>query len=157
MLSEKKNKKWTPNVFLTPCWGASNTLQDYKTCCKHILVSVFYLVKKNMCTNSVSKNSGNLWTALAHIITGVIGSGVLSLAWSMSRLGWVAGPVTMLLFATVTFISASLLCNCYKSPDPERGPTRNRSYLDAVQMILGKKSALFVMMELKIFQVFLYA
>ncbi|CAI9088130.1 OLC1v1022376C2 [Oldenlandia corymbosa var. corymbosa] len=84
---------------------------------------------------------GNLWTALAHIITGVIGSGVLSLAWSMSRLGWVAGPVTMLLFALVSFISASLLCNCYKSPDPEIGPNSNGSYIDAVQSILGKKNA----------------
>ncbi|XP_027061696.1 probable amino acid permease 7 isoform X2 [Coffea eugenioides] len=82
--------------------------------------------------------NGNVWTALAHIITGVIGSGVLSLAWSMSRLGWIAGPLTMLCFASVTFISASLLRNCYNSPDPEFGPNTNASFLDAVQRILGK-------------------
>lgn len=97
-----------------------------------------------MCANN-SNNSGNVWTALAHIITGVIGSGVLSLAWSMSRLGWVAGPVTMLCFACVTFISASLLCSCYKSPDPDLGPNRNGSYLDAVQMILGNKPTRLIM------------
>uniref|UniRef100_A0A9I9CCV5 Amino acid transporter transmembrane domain-containing protein n=1 Tax=Cucumis melo TaxID=3656 RepID=A0A9I9CCV5_CUCME len=28
----------------------------------------------------------------AHIITAVIGSGVLSLAWAIAQLGWVAGP-----------------------------------------------------------------
>ncbi|KAL3503680.1 hypothetical protein ACH5RR_038129 [Cinchona calisaya] len=83
---------------------------------------------------------GNIWTALAHIITGVIGSGVLSLAWSMSRLGWIAGPVTMLCFASVTFISASLICNCYKTPDPDFGPNKNASYLDSVHTILGKRN-----------------
>ncbi|KAL7143029.1 hypothetical protein ABFS83_08G163600 [Erythranthe nasuta] len=86
---------------------------------------------------------GTIWTALAHIITAVIGSGVLSLAWSISRLGWIAGPLTMLAFASVTLTSAFLLCNCYKSSDPNNGVYRNGSYLDAVQRILGKKSAWF--------------
>lgn len=86
-----------------------------------------------------SENSGNVWTALAHIITAVIGSGVLSLAWSMSRLGWIAGPLTMLAFASVTLTSALLLRNCYKSPDPDYGPARNASYIEAVRNILGKK------------------
>ncbi|KAJ6417543.1 hypothetical protein OIU84_003300 [Salix udensis] len=36
------------------------------------------------------KRTGTAWTAVAHIITGVIGSGVLSLAWSMAQLGWIA-------------------------------------------------------------------
>lgn len=76
---------------------------------------------------------------MAHIITGVIGSGVLSLAWSMAQLGWIAGPFCMLSFASFSFISALLLCNCYRSPDPHYGLTRNASYLEAVQMILGKK------------------
>ena len=41
---------------------------------------------------------GTFWTASAHIITAVIGSGVLSLAWAIAQLGWVAGPAAMLLF-----------------------------------------------------------
>ncbi|CAN4102558.1 unnamed protein product [Withania somnifera] len=82
------------------------------------------------------KKTGNEWTALAHIVTAVIGSGVLSLARSMAQLGWIAGPLTMLLFACVTLTSAFLLCNCYKSPDPETGPDRNGCYLDAVQKFL---------------------
>ncbi|KAF5953480.1 hypothetical protein HYC85_006336 [Camellia sinensis] len=53
----------------------------------------------------------------------------------MSQLGWIAGPLAMLLFASVTFVSAFSLCHCYRSPDP--GPKRNPSYLEAVQTILG--------------------
>ncbi|GFS45214.1 amino acid permease 7 [Actinidia rufa] len=87
------------------------------------------------------KRTGNIWTGVAHIITGVIGAGVLSLAWSMAQLGWIAGPLTMLLFASVTFVSAVSLCNCYRSPDPESGPIRNTSYLEAVRTILGPRSA----------------
>ncbi|KAL0301026.1 UNVERIFIED_CONTAM: putative amino acid permease 7 [Sesamum radiatum] len=93
-----------------------------------------------MCVPLVAR-SGTVWTALAHIITAVIGSGVLSLAWSVSRLGWIAGPLTMLAFASITLTSAFSLCNCYKSPDTNDGFHRNGSYLDAVQRILGKKSA----------------
>ncbi|XP_052208698.1 probable amino acid permease 7 isoform X2 [Diospyros lotus] len=88
-----------------------------------------------------SRRDGNTWTAVAHIITGVIGSGVLTLAWSMAQLGWGAGPLVMLLFASVAFGSAMCLCNCYRSPDPETGPARNPSYIGAVRMILGKKNA----------------
>ncbi|GFS45211.1 amino acid permease 7 [Actinidia rufa] len=84
---------------------------------------------------------GNIWTAVAHIITGVIGAGMLSLAWSMAQLGWIAGPLTMLLFAFVTFVSAISLCNCYRSPDPKSGPIRNTSYLKAVRTILGPRTA----------------
>ncbi|XP_047341448.1 probable amino acid permease 7 [Impatiens glandulifera] len=87
------------------------------------------------------KKTGNQWTAVAHIITGVIGAGVLSLAWSVAQLGWIAGPLTMLIFASITFLSASLLINCYRYPDPDIGPSRNPSYLESVRVILGKKSA----------------
>ncbi|XP_050246126.1 probable amino acid permease 7 isoform X4 [Quercus robur] len=87
------------------------------------------------------QRTGNLWTAMAHIITGVIGSGVLSLAWSMAQLGWIAGPLAMLFFAAVTVVATFLLCNCYRTPDPEYGPGRNRSYLEAVDMNLGKTNA----------------
>nr|GME16707.1 probable amino acid permease 7 isoform X1 [Ipomoea batatas] len=91
------------------------------------------------------KKTGNEWTALAHIITAVIGSGVLSLAWSIAQLGWIAGPITMLCFASVTLISAFLLCNCYELIDPQHGTITNRhgSYLDAVQSILGDRNAWF--------------
>ncbi|XP_074590640.1 putative amino acid permease 7 isoform X1 [Curcuma longa] len=84
-----------------------------------------------------SRRTGTLWTCVAHIITAVIGSGVLSLAWSTSQLGWIAGPVSMLCFAIVTYVSAFLLSDCYRSPHPVTG-TRNYSYMDAVRINLGK-------------------
>ncbi|KAD4178812.1 hypothetical protein E3N88_27403 [Mikania micrantha] len=43
--------------------------------------------------------TGTLWTTVAHIITAVIGSGVLSLAWSTAQLGWIGGPIALLCFA----------------------------------------------------------
>ncbi|XP_056177165.1 probable amino acid permease 7 isoform X3 [Syzygium oleosum] len=85
------------------------------------------------------KRTGTQWTAVAHIITGVIGAGVLSLAWSMAQLGWVLGPICILCFAGITVISTFLLCDCYKYPDPEYGTIRNRSYMEAVKLYLGEK------------------
>ncbi|KAJ0547947.1 putative amino acid transporter, transmembrane domain-containing protein [Helianthus annuus] len=43
--------------------------------------------------------TGTVWTALAHFIAGVIGSGVLSLAWSVAQLGWIAGPLCVVVIA----------------------------------------------------------
>ncbi|XP_072989379.1 probable amino acid permease 7 [Typha latifolia] len=86
--------------------------------------------------------SGTLWTCIAHIITAVIGSGVLSLAWSTAQLGWIAGPVSMLCFSVVTYVSAFLLSDCYRSPHPVTG-TRNHSYMDAVRVNLGQKQTWF--------------
>ncbi|KAI9185859.1 hypothetical protein LWI28_011356 [Acer negundo] len=86
------------------------------------------------------ERSGTIWTASAHIITGVIGAGVLSLAWSMAQLGWIAGPLCMIVFAAVTIFTSNLLCDLYRFPDPESGPTRIRSYPQAVRFYLGEKS-----------------
>uniref|UniRef100_A0ACD5V4A5 Uncharacterized protein n=1 Tax=Avena sativa TaxID=4498 RepID=A0ACD5V4A5_AVESA len=85
--------------------------------------------------------NGNEWTASAHVITAVIGSGVLSLAWSMAQLGWVAGPGTMVVFASVTALQSTIFADCYRSPDPEHGPHRNRTYAHAVDRNLGSTSA----------------
>ncbi|XP_066343057.1 probable amino acid permease 7 isoform X2 [Miscanthus floridulus] len=85
--------------------------------------------------------SGSMWTAAAHVITAVIGSGVLSLAWSIAQLGWVAGPAAMLVFAAVTALQSTLFADCYRSPDPEHGPHRNRTYAKAVDRNLGSSSS----------------
>nr|GLL38282.1 probable amino acid permease 7 [Ipomoea trifida] len=90
------------------------------------------------------KPSGNEWTALAHIITAVIGAGVLLLPWSIAQLGWIAGPIIILCFASVTLISAFLLCNCHELTDQHgKIAYTHGSYLDAVQSILGNKNAWF--------------
>lgn len=80
--------------------------------------------------------SGSVWTASAHIITAVIGSGVLSLAWATAQLGWVAGPTVLLLFSFVTYYTSALLSDCYRTGDPVTGK-RNYTYMDAVRANLG--------------------
>ncbi|XP_058097448.1 amino acid permease 3-like [Magnolia sinica] len=82
------------------------------------------------------KRTGNFWTASAHIITAVIGSGVLSLAWAIGQLGWIAGPAVMLLFSFVIYYTSALLTDCYRSGDPVTGK-RNYTYMDAVRANLG--------------------
>ncbi|CAL1362509.1 unnamed protein product [Linum trigynum] len=82
------------------------------------------------------KRTGTVWTASAHIITAVIGSGVLSLAWAMAQLGWIAGPVVMILFSFVTYYTSTLLASCYRTGDPVTGK-RNYTYMDAVKSSLG--------------------
>ncbi|KAK7399351.1 hypothetical protein VNO78_10533 [Psophocarpus tetragonolobus] len=78
------------------------------------------------------KRTGNVWSASAHIITAVIGSGVLSLGWAIAQLGWIAGPTVMFLFAMVTFYTSSLLAQSYRTPS-----NRNYTYIQAVRSILG--------------------
>ncbi|CAK8567397.1 unnamed protein product [Lathyrus sativus] len=82
------------------------------------------------------KRTGTSWTASAHVITAVIGSGVLSLAWAIAQLGWIAGPVAMLLFAWVTYYTSILLCECYRNGDPIKGK-RNYTYMEVVHSNLG--------------------
>lgn len=77
---------------------------------------------------------GTVWTASAHIITAVVGSGVLSLAWAIAQLGWIAGPALMILFAIVTYLTSNVLSDCYRTGDG----TRIYSYTDAVKCNLGK-------------------
>ncbi|CAJ1960249.1 unnamed protein product [Sphenostylis stenocarpa] len=89
------------------------------------------------------ERTGTVWTAVAHIVTGVIGSGVLSLAWSIAQLGWVGGPLTIVFFACITLLSSFLLSNTYRSPDPEHGPHRSSSYLDAVNLHKGEGNSRF--------------
>jgi len=83
-------------------------------------------------------SEGTLTTASAHIITAVIGSGVLSLAWAIAQLGWVAGPAVLLAFSFITYFTSTLLADCYRTPDPVHGK-RNYTYSDAVESVLGKK------------------
>ncbi|OIW14504.1 hypothetical protein TanjilG_12097 [Lupinus angustifolius] len=82
------------------------------------------------------KRTGTVWTASAHIITAVIGSGVLSLAWAIAQLGWIAGPAVMILFSLVTYYTSTLLSACYRNGDPVSGK-RNYTYMDAVHSNLG--------------------
>lgn len=83
-----------------------------------------------------AKRTGTVWTTSAHIITAVIGSGVLSIAWAIAQLGWIAGPAVMILFAIVVYYTSTLLSECYRTGDPVTGK-RNYTYTDAVRANLG--------------------
>ncbi|KAK4276944.1 hypothetical protein QN277_015030 [Acacia crassicarpa] len=83
-----------------------------------------------------AKRTGTWVTASAHIITAVIGSGVLSLAWAIAQMGWVAGPAVLMAFSFITYFTSTLLVDCYRFPDPVHGK-RNYTYSMVVRSILG--------------------
>ncbi|KAH1114362.1 hypothetical protein J1N35_007740 [Gossypium stocksii] len=66
------------------------------------------------------KRTGTAWTASAHIITAVIG----------------AGLVVMFMFSFITYYTSTLLAACYRSGDPVNGK-RNYTYVDAIRSNLG--------------------
>ncbi|XP_045821880.1 amino acid permease 8-like [Trifolium pratense] len=84
------------------------------------------------------KRTGTTWTASAHIITAVIGAGVLTLPWVMAQLGWILGVSYIIIISVVTLYTSNLLADCYRTPDPVTGK-RNRTYMEAVKNILGGK------------------
>lgn len=82
---------------------------------------------------------GTVWTASSHVITAVIGSGVLALSWSLAQLGWIAGLLVLLTFAFVTYFTAVLLADSYRYIHPITGLSmRNYNYMQAVRTHLGK-------------------
>ncbi|KAJ8771372.1 hypothetical protein K2173_026549 [Erythroxylum novogranatense] len=93
-------------------------------------------IRKNLDDDGRAKRTGTWVTASSHIITAVIGSGVLSLAWAIAQLGWLAGPIIMMSFSFITLFTSTLLADCYRSPDPVTGK-RNYTYMDAVRANLG--------------------
>ncbi|XP_059631199.1 amino acid permease 6-like [Cornus florida] len=93
-------------------------------------------VGKNFDDDGRDKRTGTVLTASAHIITAVIGSGVLSLAWAIAQLGWVAGPAVLMAFSFITYFTSTLLADCYRSPDPVTGK-RNYTYMEVVRAHLG--------------------
>ncbi|KAG9153551.1 hypothetical protein Leryth_008487 [Lithospermum erythrorhizon] len=62
------------------------------------------------------KRTGTVWTASAHIVTAIIGSGVLSLGWGVAQLGWIGGVTTLAVFSAITVYTSGLLADCYRAP-----------------------------------------
>ncbi|KAJ6797289.1 putative amino acid permease 6 [Iris pallida] len=87
------------------------------------------------------EKQGTVWSATAHIVAAVIGSGVLALAWSVAQFGWIVGPIVLLGFSCVTYYTSTLLANCYRYPDPVNGEV-NHAYIDAVRSYLGPREVL---------------
>ncbi|KAL4180038.1 hypothetical protein AMTRI_Chr13g123210 [Amborella trichopoda] len=82
------------------------------------------------------KRTGTLLTASAHIVTAVIGSGVLSLSWAIAQLGWIFGVFVLLIFSLIILYTSFFLADCYRYPDPVNGK-RNYNYKAAVSAHLG--------------------
>ena len=51
--------------------------------------------------------------AAGHLVTAIIGAGVLGLPYAVSWLGWIAGPVCMVAFYVITLWTATMLTDCY--------------------------------------------
>ncbi|KAL6767998.1 hypothetical protein ACKKBF_B37390 [Auxenochlorella protothecoides x Auxenochlorella symbiontica] len=77
--------------------------------------------------------SGNTFTAVGHTITAVIGAGVLSLPYAISMLGWVAGPLCLGLFASITLYTSQLLADCGVI-----NGLRQRTYTNVVETTFGR-------------------
>ncbi|KAL0330387.1 UNVERIFIED_CONTAM: Amino acid permease 1 [Sesamum radiatum] len=58
------------------------------------------------------------------------GSGVLSLAWGVAQLGWLAGVATLVIFSGITLYTSSLLADAYRSPVTGK---RNYTYKEVVR------------------------
>jgi len=80
--------------------------------------------------------AGNVLTATTHIITVVVGAGVLALAWAIAQLGWIAGIFVMITFSSISIYTYNLIADCYRYPDSVNGK-RNYTYMQAVHAYLG--------------------
>ncbi|KAK9205024.1 hypothetical protein WN943_015290 [Citrus x changshan-huyou] len=83
--------------------------------------------------------TGSMLSGTAHAFTAIVGSGILALPWSVAQLGWILGLIILVAFAAITYYTAILLSDCYRTPDPING-SRNYTYMDAVRALLGPKN-----------------
>jgi amino acid permease len=77
---------------------------------------------------------GGVWSTWYLVITAVIGSGVLSLPYSLAMLGWVAGVALILLCAWITLYTSQLLADCHIVEG-----RRMRSYIEQVDKVMGRR------------------
>ena len=69
---------------------------------------------------------------VGHLITVIIGAGVLSLPKAFSLLGWIFGPILLIFFGVVSLWTSKMLTQVY-----EVDGKKNKTYKDAVFNILG--------------------
>lgn len=80
------------------------------------------------------RRTGGVWSTWYLVITAVIGSGVLSLPYSLAMLGWVAGVALILLCAWITLYTSQLLADCHIVEG-----RRMRSYIEQVHKVMGRR------------------
>ncbi|KAK3213022.1 hypothetical protein Dsin_017728 [Dipteronia sinensis] len=72
---------------------------------------------------SAAKRTGTVWTASAHLLTAIVGSGVLSLAWGIALDHWCGSAL----------YTSGLLADCYRTPITGK---RNHTYKNTVKTFL---------------------
>ncbi|XP_073225451.1 amino acid permease 1-like isoform X2 [Cicer arietinum] len=98
--------------------------------------SKHYLTSDELDDDGRIKRTGSVLTATTHIITVVVGAGVLALAWAIAQLGWIAGISVMISFSCISIYTYNLIADSYRYPDPVYG-NRNYTYMQAVKTYLG--------------------
>ncbi|KAI8112681.1 hypothetical protein M9434_004002 [Picochlorum sp. BPE23] len=94
-------------------------------------------VTRNDSKGIPNNKTGNVFTGSMHMFCGVVGAGVLALPYSVSWLGWVAGPFLVILFYAFSMLSSFLLVSLFEVNDIEHG-----RYHHLVSHILGSKAAI---------------
>jgi amino acid permease len=77
--------------------------------------------------------AGHWVTAAGHLVTAVIGAGVLGLPDALAWLGWVAGPICLVAFCAITLWASFMLADVYQV-----GAIRHTRYKHAVFHIMGE-------------------
>lgn len=85
------------------------------------------------------RRSGGIYSTFFLVITAVIGSGVLSLPFSVAMLGWVGGIVCLLVFAWITLYTSQLLADVHIV-----NGKRTRTYIEQVTLIMGRTHGLII-------------
>ncbi|KAI8467603.1 MAG: transmembrane amino acid transporter protein-domain-containing protein [Monoraphidium minutum] len=75
-------------------------------------------------------------TAAGHLVTAVIGAGILGLPYAVSWLGWAAGLACLVIFFVITLWSCTMLTDCYHYKGK-----RHTRYKWAVLHIIGPRHA----------------
>ena len=90
-------------------------------CCRATLTfpSIFSTLHLNPCHLLIIV--GNVFTATMHTFCAVVGAGVLALPYSVSWLGWVAGPTLIIVFFLISLLSSRMLAMCYEANGIEHG------------------------------------
>lgn len=82
------------------------------------------------------KRTGTTLTAAGHIITAVVGAGILNLPSAFSFFGWIAGVLVLLLIGGITWWTSWMLVQAYQWD----GVT-HRTYYAAVKHLCGPRHA----------------
>lgn len=88
-------------------------------------------------TQYIDSYIGTLMTCMMHVFCAVVGAGVLALPYSVSWLGWVAGPILIIVFYLFSLLSSMLLASLYEVDGVEHA-----RYHHVVSHLLGKKQAI---------------